>query len=65
MRNRAFLAAIVAIAIPRHASAADLLETFRSAQTNDPVFAAARATQRPFFGENIARCKLGGATEGQ
>ena len=28
------------------AQAADLLETFRAAQANDPVFAAARATQQ-------------------
>jgi len=30
----------------RAASAADLLETFRAAQSNDPVFAAARASQQ-------------------
>lgn len=34
------------LAASGYAQAADLLETFRAAQTNDPVFAAARATQQ-------------------
>jgi len=37
---------ILALGISRAASAADLLGTFRAAQANDPVFAAARATQQ-------------------
>jgi outer membrane protein len=39
-----FLATLLASS--GYAQAADLLETFRAAQTNDPVFAAARATQQ-------------------
>jgi outer membrane protein len=39
-----FLATLLGTASAAHA--ADLLETFRVAQANDPVFAAARATQR-------------------
>ncbi len=45
MRNRKrLLAGLIAVAISQSALAADLLETFRAAQANDPVFAAARAT---------------------
>jgi outer membrane protein len=40
----AFLATLLASS--GYAQAADLLETFRAAQANDPVFAAARATQQ-------------------
>ncbi len=39
-----FALAVLSIAIP--AEAADLLETYRAAQGQDPVFAAARAAQR-------------------
>ncbi len=39
-----FALAVLSIAIP--AQAADLLETYRAAQGQDPVFAAARAAQR-------------------
>ncbi len=39
-----FLATLLASS--GYAQAADLLETFRAAQANDPVFAAARATQQ-------------------
>ena len=37
---------LLALLTPSAVSAADLLETFRAAQANDPVFAAARATQQ-------------------
>ena len=37
---------LLALVIPNAVSAADLLETFRAAQANDPVFAAARAAQQ-------------------
>ena len=37
---------LLALVIPSTVSAADLLETFRAAQANDPVFAAARATRQ-------------------
>ncbi len=43
MRNKAACALIVALVFSWQANAADLLETFRAAQVNDPVFAAARA----------------------
>ncbi len=36
---------LLALGVSSSASAADLLETFRAAQANDPVFAAARATR--------------------
>lgn len=36
----------LALGMPGAISAADLLETFRAAQANDPVFAAARAAQQ-------------------
>ncbi len=38
--------ALAALCAAAPAAAADLLETYRTAQSNDPVFAAARATQR-------------------
>jgi len=37
---------LLALLIPGAVNAADLLETYRAAQGNDPVFAAARATQQ-------------------
>lgn len=40
-----FLFALVALCLATPAAAADLLETYRAAQSNDPVFAAARATR--------------------
>ncbi len=47
MRNRAFLVVLlVSLAMCHHANAADLLDTFRAAQANDPVFAAARAARQ-------------------
>lgn len=37
---------LLALGMPGTVSATDLLETFRAAQANDPVFSAARATQQ-------------------
>ena len=37
---------LLALGVSSMVSAADLLDTFHSAQTNDPVFSAARATQQ-------------------
>ncbi len=44
--TKSILFALVAFAIAISAEAADLLETYRAAQGQDPVFAAARAAQR-------------------
>ncbi|HEU0233661.1 MAG TPA: channel protein TolC, partial [Gallionella sp.] len=45
MKRKPLLLAIL-LGASSGAHAADLLETFRAAQANDPVFAAARATMQ-------------------